>query len=144
MNAIISKGDKTAHVQLPVERKQLAGALSYLGAPIPIKINDPFLQSENNDFKAQKSGKSPRGQACAVLRRGHFVLSFEQLDEIVHVKDPDLCRDRLDLLVRMAEEKGGALHSFSVHVIREGLSAFLFEKRGKIAGVDVHGLGNAF
>ena len=31
MNAIISKGDKTAHVQLPVERKQLAGALSYLG-----------------------------------------------------------------------------------------------------------------
>ena len=32
MNAIISKGDKTAHVQLPVERKQLAGALSYLGA----------------------------------------------------------------------------------------------------------------
>ena len=32
MNAIISKGDKTAHVQLPVERKQLAGAFSYLGA----------------------------------------------------------------------------------------------------------------
>ena len=32
MNAIISKGDKTAHIQLPVERKQLAGALSYLGA----------------------------------------------------------------------------------------------------------------
>ena len=32
MNAIISKGDRTAHVQLPVERKQLAGALSYLGA----------------------------------------------------------------------------------------------------------------
>ena len=32
MNAIISKGDKTAHVQLPLERKQLAGALSYLGA----------------------------------------------------------------------------------------------------------------
>ena len=32
MNAIISKCDKTAHVQLPVERKQLAGALSYLGA----------------------------------------------------------------------------------------------------------------
>ena len=32
MNAIISKGDKTAHVQLPVERKQLSGALSYLGA----------------------------------------------------------------------------------------------------------------
>ena len=32
MNAIISRGDKTAHVQLPVERKQLAGALSYLGA----------------------------------------------------------------------------------------------------------------
>ena len=32
MNAIISKGDKTAHVQLPVERTQLAGALSYLGA----------------------------------------------------------------------------------------------------------------
>ena len=32
MNAIISKGDKTAHVQLPVGRKQLSGALSYLGA----------------------------------------------------------------------------------------------------------------
>ena len=32
MNAIISKGDKTAHVQLPIERKQFAGALSYLGA----------------------------------------------------------------------------------------------------------------
>ena len=32
MNAIISKGDRTAHVQLPVWRKQLSGALSYLGA----------------------------------------------------------------------------------------------------------------
>ena len=31
MNAIISNGDYTAYVQLPVERKQLAGALSYLG-----------------------------------------------------------------------------------------------------------------
>ena len=31
MNAIISNGDYTASVQLPVERKQLAGALSYLG-----------------------------------------------------------------------------------------------------------------
>ena len=30
MNAIISNGDYTASVQLPVERKQLAGALSYL------------------------------------------------------------------------------------------------------------------
>ena len=29
MIAIISKGDRTAHLQLPVERKQLAGALSY-------------------------------------------------------------------------------------------------------------------
>ena len=32
MNAIISKGDRTARVQLPVGRKQLSGALSYLGA----------------------------------------------------------------------------------------------------------------
>ena len=32
MNAIISRGDKTAHVQLPVGRKQLSGTLSYLGA----------------------------------------------------------------------------------------------------------------
>ena len=32
MNAIISNGDYTASVQLPVNRKQLAGALSYLGA----------------------------------------------------------------------------------------------------------------
>ena len=32
MNAIISKSDRTAHVQLPVGRKQLSGALSYLGA----------------------------------------------------------------------------------------------------------------
>ena len=32
MKAIISRGDRTAHVQLPVGRKQLAGALSYLGA----------------------------------------------------------------------------------------------------------------
>ena len=31
MNAIISRGEKTAHVQLPVRRKQLSGALSYLG-----------------------------------------------------------------------------------------------------------------
>ena len=31
MNAIISNGDYTAIVQLPVDRKQLAGALSYLG-----------------------------------------------------------------------------------------------------------------
>ena len=31
MNAIISNGDYTALVQLPVNRKQLAGALSYLG-----------------------------------------------------------------------------------------------------------------
>ena len=31
MNAIISNGDYTASVQLPVGRKQLAGALSYLG-----------------------------------------------------------------------------------------------------------------
>lgn len=31
MNAIISNGDYTAYVQLPVERKLLAGALSYLG-----------------------------------------------------------------------------------------------------------------
>ena len=32
MIAIISNGDYTARVQLPVERRQLAGALSYLGA----------------------------------------------------------------------------------------------------------------
>lgn len=32
MNAIISNGDYTARVQLPVERRQLAGALSYLNA----------------------------------------------------------------------------------------------------------------
>lgn len=32
MIAIISNGNYTASVQLPVERKQLAGALSYLGA----------------------------------------------------------------------------------------------------------------
>lgn len=32
MIAIISNGDYTACVQLPVERRQLAGALSYLGA----------------------------------------------------------------------------------------------------------------
>ena len=31
MNAIISNGDYTVSVQLPVEGKQLAGALSYLG-----------------------------------------------------------------------------------------------------------------
>ena len=31
MNAIISKGGKAAHVQLPVGRRQLAGALAYLG-----------------------------------------------------------------------------------------------------------------
>ena len=31
MNAIISNGDYTAYVQLPVDRRQLAGALSYLG-----------------------------------------------------------------------------------------------------------------
>jgi len=31
MNAIISNGDYTAFVQLPVDRRQLAGALSYLG-----------------------------------------------------------------------------------------------------------------
>ena len=31
MNAIISNGDYTARVQLPVERRQLGGALSYLG-----------------------------------------------------------------------------------------------------------------
>lgn len=31
MIAIISNGDYTAHIQLPVDRKQLAGALSYLG-----------------------------------------------------------------------------------------------------------------
>ena len=32
MKAIISNGDYTASVQLPVERRQLAGALAYLGA----------------------------------------------------------------------------------------------------------------
>ena len=32
MNAIISNGDYTASVQLPIDRRQLAGALSYLGA----------------------------------------------------------------------------------------------------------------
>ena len=32
MNAIISNGNYTARVQLPVERKQPAGALVYLGA----------------------------------------------------------------------------------------------------------------
>lgn len=32
MNAIISNGNYTARVQLPVERRQLAGALSYLHA----------------------------------------------------------------------------------------------------------------
>ena len=32
MNAIISNGNYTARVQLPVERRQLAGALSYLNA----------------------------------------------------------------------------------------------------------------
>jgi hypothetical protein len=31
MIAIISKGGKTAHVQLPAEQKQLAGALVYSG-----------------------------------------------------------------------------------------------------------------
>ncbi len=32
MNAIISNGNYTARVQFPVERRQLAGALSYLHA----------------------------------------------------------------------------------------------------------------
>lgn len=46
MKAIISNGDYTASVQLPVERKQLAGALAYLGAihasEYDIKYNEEF------------------------------------------------------------------------------------------------------
>ena len=48
MNAIISNGDYTAHVQLPVERRQLAGALSYLGknhaSAYDIKYNEETYQ----------------------------------------------------------------------------------------------------
>ena len=48
MNAIISRGDKTAHVQLPVGRKQLSGALSYLGA-IHTSDYDLRYNEENKD-----------------------------------------------------------------------------------------------
>lgn len=37
MNAIISNDNYTARVQLPVERRQLSGALSYAGA---CQVND--------------------------------------------------------------------------------------------------------
>lgn len=49
MNAIISNGDYTASVQLPVDRRQLAGALSYLGknhaSAYDIKYNEESDQS---------------------------------------------------------------------------------------------------
>ena len=48
MNAIISKGGKTAHIQLPVGRRQLAGALSYLGAN-HVTDYDIRYNKENSD-----------------------------------------------------------------------------------------------
>ena len=58
MNAIISKGDRTAHVQLPVGRKQLSGALSYLGAnhtsDYDLKYNEENLLRKVNRFSENK------------------------------------------------------------------------------------------
>ena len=60
MNAIISNGDYTASVQLPVERKQLAGALSYLGknhaSAYDIKYNEESDQGlSNNSFSVSST-----------------------------------------------------------------------------------------
>ena len=81
MNAIISKGDKTAHVQLPVERKQLAGALSYLGAnhtsDYDLKYNE-----ENKDglkislecFGVVENAIAKRCDRKQGLRKAHFAV----------------------------------------------------------------------
>ena len=51
MNAIISRGDKTAHVQLPVGRKQLSGALSYLGANHTSDYNLRYNEENKDGLK---------------------------------------------------------------------------------------------
>jgi len=53
MNAIISRGDKTAHVQLPVERKQLSGALSYLGANHTSDYDLRYNEENKDGLKVQ-------------------------------------------------------------------------------------------
>ena len=70
MNAIISKGGKTAHVQLPVGRRQLAGALVYLGANHTSDYDLKYNEENKDGFKVHslvcKHGvKSP-------VDRGYF------------------------------------------------------------------------
>ena len=64
MNAIISKGGKTAHVQLPVGRKQLSGALSYLGANHTSDYDLKYNEENKDGLKVHrlvyKHGAAPR------------------------------------------------------------------------------------
>ena len=77
MNAIISKGGKTAHVQLPVGRKQLSGALSYLGANHTSDYDLKYNEENKDGLKVHslvcKYGVAPRKTAvkgCSYHRQG--------------------------------------------------------------------------
>ena len=77
MNAIISKGDRTAHVQLSVGRKQLSGALSYLGANHTSDYDLKYNEKNKDGLKVHsfvyKHGAAPRKTAvkgCSHHRQG--------------------------------------------------------------------------
>ena len=123
MNAIISNGDYTASVQLPVERKQLAGALSYLGknhaSAYDIKYNEvnkdglkvtvqtagPLTEEEEQDLKEWISGQNSDGigegfeQREIYFEGGHrgafMYVSLWSPDDNYFIDNQDEFEDRL-------------------------------------------------
>ena len=61
MNAIISNGNYTARVQLPVERRQLAGALSYLHANHASAYDVKYNEESDRDAILRIDDIQPRG-----------------------------------------------------------------------------------
>ena len=77
MNAIISKGGKTAHVQLPVGRRQLAGALAYLGEYHANEYDLAYNVETNDGIKVSLDCRSEIENAMAkVISSGIRFHSF--------------------------------------------------------------------
>ena len=97
MKAIISNGNYTASVQLPVERRQLAGALAYLGA-YHASANDIKYNEESDkalSFTLDCRGVVENAIAKAIPTGFRFhtfndtsIGFFNEIDSAVH------CRER--------------------------------------------------
>ena len=74
MKAIISNGDYTASVQLPVERKQLAGALAYLGA----------IHASEYDIKYNE--ESDKGLSITLDCRGIVEIAISTISRLSRIR----------------------------------------------------------